>query len=166
MKLAELTDRWSEIERILDAAEGEITPEVEAALAHFDLHEKDKVDAYVFIVKDLRDRAKLGRAQAAELTNRARVRDARADWLQGLLADHMARRGLKRIEGQVRYAQWQKNGGKLPIELVMVEGGFPAHYQRVTVEPDLDKIRVALEDGSEDGTYARFGERGESLRLY
>jgi hypothetical protein len=174
VKLLELTDLWRQIEVELDANGGEVTEDMEARLSLFNLEERDKVDGYVHIIKDLRARAKLMREQAADLTARARTREANADWLENRLTFHMGERGLRRLEGNTHYAQWQKNGGVPPVELL--DGITPDRvvsyfHKRRPVELDEAAIRAALSDENHDfhrlaKDYARLGDRGEHLRLY
>lgn len=170
--LLDLDARWREIERLLDESEGEVTPEIEAAMAEWNLDEADKVDGYIYAIKDLEDRADLAKRQAADLYAKGKAIARRAAWLEARLAEHMAQRGVREVRGQTFRAQFQKNGGKAPLEVLVDPKLLPVFLQKYH-EPEADKmlLATALDDPEHPyhvaaEKYARFGERGESLRFY
>jgi len=57
-----------------------------------------------------------------------------------------------------------QNGGKLPLLVDVSVDGLPEEYIRLTKAPALDAIRADLEAGKEL-PFARFGERGNSIRI-
>lgn len=173
MKLAEIGELYHEIERALEESQGEVTPEIEALREQFNLAEADKVDAYLWMMKDLRGRAKLAREQAAELAAKARTMDARAEWLQRGLEQHMAEQGLKELRGYVRYAKYQGNGGAEPIktEREPEPDDVAMGLARAAYSWDIDALRDALADEghplhSRAKAAAYVGARGVSLRVY
>lgn len=169
MKLAEIDALADEIERLLDESAGEITPEIEAKRALFDLSQADKVDAYVHMIHDMRARARIAGEQAIELTAKRKRLEYRADWLQAGIEAHMAKMGLRAIKGYTHRAAYQMNGGEAPLAGpgILHPDLLPSQYQRVTIEPDKVKLRAALEAGDPIAEqFVSLGERGERLRLY
>ena len=72
----------------------------------------------------------------------------------------------RKVQGEHFTWQIQKNGGKAPLVLSddfnIME--IPEAFQLWDVKPNNEAIRKALETG-EELSFARLGERGESLRL-
>ena len=170
-RLDELTARWREIETLLEASDGEITPEIESALTYFNLDEADKVDGYVFVVRDLLDRAEAMRAHAAEVQGRARTLERQADWLQRRLEAHMLACGVRELRGHARRVQYQRVGGKPPVELTVPPAELPAAFRRESIDANKQALAEALGNPEHPlhalaQTCARFGDRGETLRLY
>lgn len=54
-----------------------------------------------------------------------------------------------------------RNGGKQPMEIT---DEIPDEFQRVVYEPDMEKIRRALEDGVQL-SFAHLNDRGEHLKI-
>lgn len=73
---------------------------------------------------------------------------------------------LKKVETARYTISTAKQGGKLPL---IIDEEYPAvdlpeHYQKVSIEPDTQAIRAALEEGA-TLPFARLGTRAESLRI-
>lgn len=170
--LADIELDWAEIERLLDEAGGEITPEIAERMERYTLDEADKVDAYIHVIKDLRGRAKLAREQAGERLSKAEHLEDRAHWLIDRLREHMAMRGTRELKGHLLTARLQRNGGKPPVE-VLVEANDLPYPLSVPLgrKANLKLLAEALDDPqhpyhNEATQYARLGERGESVRFY
>lgn len=172
MLLTEIASAWTDLEAQLEASGGEVTPEIEAALAGLLSVERDKVDAYASIIKSLEAKAEASAKLADEIAQKARSAARRAQWLKDRMASYLGERGLERVEGTVWRFQFERNGGKPPIELLVKPEELPAEYQKIAIDADREKLRKMLDtlpDGARlahDGTpIARLGARGKSLRI-
>lgn len=166
--LTEIGAQLSALDALLDAAAGEITPEIETQLTMWLALEADKIDGYASMVKQYQAVAKATEEQAIELSLKAVSANNRAKWLMARMAAHLEERGLTEAKGLVWRFVFQKNGGQPPVEIA---GPVPEAYQRVSVTPNLEKIRgdmrlAGVTELSANGhTFARMGEVGRSLRL-
>jgi hypothetical protein len=66
--------------------------------------------------------------------------------------------------GGLLMARIAKNGGVLPLIMSASPEELPQEFQKVTIEPNNEAIRKALDEGKEL-EFAQYGERGESLRI-
>ena len=94
---------------------------------------------------------------------KAKTDDARAKWLQDRLYHFFKLHSIGKRQTRRFTVAVSKHGGQLPIEIDLPPEELPAEYQRITVEPDKTRIREAL--GEQPLPWARFGERGEGLRI-
>ena len=82
-----------------------------------------------------------------------------------MLQEFFACHDLKTVETARYKLTLANNGGKAPL---IVDDEFvldlPDEYLEWSAEPDRAKIRAALEAG-EVLTFARLGERGQSMRI-
>jgi hypothetical protein len=138
------------LHREIADAEGELTPELLLRLEALNFAEADKVDGYHEVIRAFERQAEAYKAEADAMAIKAKQAQNKADQLMGWLKLYMTTRGLTALAGTLRQASIVANGGKQGLDLIP-DAVIPANYQRVTVSPDLDKIRVdgvVGEDGS------------------
>lgn len=155
------------LDEILTGADGDITdPAVEeAVMAWFDeVGEdiEDKLEAYGVVIREMESRALVRRMEGERLVSQAKVQENSARGLKERLLWFLGERGVKRVETDKFRFSVAKNGGQLP--LVIDEQGVPDDYLVVEHRVDKEKIRVWLKDGGRL-SFAKFGERGEHLRI-
>lgn len=164
--LYELGTEWARLETALIEAEGEMTPDVEAALAALGDLERDKIDAYQHIVANLDAHAKACHEEAERLRAKSDVARNAARRLKDHLLAYMQARGVEAIQGDRWRACATKNGGKPPLTVLVEPEQLPASYQRVKVEPDTDALRAGLEQADPAAVaVARLEPRGVHLRF-
>ena len=146
----------------LDALDGDSEQQTEELYAWFTELLEDatearnrKLDNYAALITELEARAEIRKQEAKRLADRARVDSNRAASLKMMLQEFFACHDLKSVE-TARY------------KLTLASNGFvldlPDEYLEWSAEPDRAKIRAALEAG-EVLTFARLGERGQSMRI-
>lgn len=101
------------IDAALDATEGELTPEIEAALAAWDRDFNHKVESVALYITEQRALADGIKAEAAKLTERARARLARAESLTRYLDAQMRAVGKTRVDGVLKTVVFQANPPKV-----------------------------------------------------
>lgn len=124
-----------------------------------------KFDQYATVMEqmtaheDMLDREimRLMRLQKAINHNKQRMKER--------LYESMVATDRMKIQTDLHTFSIRKNGGKLP--LIIHEGAdIPDKWCKVIVEPDKEKIRLALETGNVDVLkFAHLGERGSHLEI-
>lgn len=169
--LLEIGQDMAALDELMDEIGGDITdPQVETYLDQWfsELHknETEKLDSYAALINEKEELAKVRKAQATRLAEKARRDQASADYLKERLKRYFQERGYKKKETDRYTLTLANNGGKLPLILDVQPEELPARFQRtkVVVSADQDAIRNAL-DAGEVLEFARYGERGQSLRI-
>ena len=100
--------------------------------------------------------------QVDEWTQRLKVRQNRLKSLKTRIVAAMDAINMKELNAGDRIFKIQANGGVQPMEVD--KENVPDSYQRIIYEPDMVKIRKALEDGTEL-SFAHLEPRGKHLRI-
>ena len=137
----ELEHLW----QLIDAADGELTPELEAALAAVDLADSEKVDAYCRLIRELEGRVELRKAEAARLRDLAAVDENGAERMKARLKDHLERTGRQRIETRL-FRVWVQNSAPSVVYAGAVEN-LPREFTRIKVEIDKEALHAAARAG-------------------
>lgn len=144
------------------------TQAVDAFLAAYDQTVRtrdEKVDNYCSYILHLEAIAKARREEAERLQSLAEADLNRAQMLKQRLQAFFEQHNLKKLETAKHKLRLQRNGGKSPVRLNEIRPDeLPTQFQKVTIQPDLAKIREALEAGKAL-EFAYLGERGQSLRI-
>jgi len=123
----------------------------------------NKVDGYVHLIREFKDRKTICSEEAARLLAKTEAWQRKEKWLKDRLMAAMQRIGAKRITTATNNVSVCGNGGKQPIEIIGKV--TPEYIMTVTEErTDTDKIRLALESGK-DLAFAELKERGQHLRI-
>jgi hypothetical protein len=151
----------------LDNLEGDDEAQTEAVIQWFEQlgEERDqKLDNYAALIADIEARAQVRRDEAKRLVDRARIDENKAALLKERLRLFFGSHGLKTLETSRYRLTLAQNGGKLPLLVDVSVDGLPEEYIRLTKAPALSARIASLEDGKEL-PFARFGERGSSIRI-
>lgn len=153
---------------LLDEANDELSPETEQAIeawfSELTTNRDAKIDNYVAYCRDLQLRAAARKEEAERLLKRVQVDENTAKRLKQRLLDFMQQQGERSIETARYKVSVCGNGGKTPVDIHAMPDELPAEFQKVKVEPDVDKIRTALEAGAK--VYGCWlGKRGQHLRI-
>ena len=122
---------------------------------------EDKADNYAKIIKELDSMVKARKEEAKRLTNSAKTLENKIEFLKWNLFNTMKATGKTKFATDLFSFSIAKNGGKQGLT---IDGVVPAEYTKTVIENDTDKIRQALEEGTEL-SFARLEPRGESLRI-
>lgn len=125
-----------------------------------------KLDNYAALIGELEARSEARKIEAKRMSDRAKADENRAKSLKAMLQQFFECHELKTLETPRYRLTLANNGGKLPL---IVDEDFsvaamPDDLIKVSITPDNEAIRTALEAG-EALEFARFGERGRSLRI-
>lgn len=170
--LFDLSADLLEFEAILTENDGEIPEEfdaqVSAWLGSVAAEVDTKIDNYAGLIREMESRAKIRKEEAERLAKLQKTDEAAAKRLKTILQWFFEAHRLQKKDTK-RFKLWmQKNGGVTPMILdpsvELDPGALPEKFQKVTIEPNTPLIRAALEAG-EELEFARFGERGTSLRI-
>ena len=103
----------------------------------------------------------LYRDEAKRLKNAADRYKKRRETMMARIKAAMEEMGVTEIEGEYNKAKIVNNGGVLPLK---VDGDVPESFTKITIEPDNDLIRKALDEGQQLD-FAHFEERGTHLKI-
>jgi len=168
---SELQTIAAQLEEITDA--DEITPEMGDQLAALlndasDTHQEwcDKIDNTAALVRDREMWLSGIDREIARLTELKRTERNRIDWLKKNIMLAMAIRETDKLTTRRGKITISGNGGKAPIAIDpnIDPKTLPTQFQRVTIEPDTNAIREAIENG-EPINFATIQPRGQHLRI-
>ena len=122
-----------------------------------------KLEQYAKVIRNLEADANAYKLEANRLNERRRVIENNIDRLKNHMFESMKATGINKVKGTLLNVSIQKNGGKLPVIVDCDVKDLPESVVKVVESPDLEAIRKLLDAGECD--FARYGERGESLRI-
>ncbi len=168
MSLYQIT---SEISALQDLAHthGAQSAEFDAALAEHVAALAEAFDAkaenYAALIRESEERAAVRTREAERLKALAATDERLAERLRETVKAAMQVTGRTTVQTDRFRLSVRQNGGKLPV-VIEDESALPAEFMVpvVTVKPDRDAIRTALETGN-SVSGARLGERGTRLDL-
>lgn len=124
----------------------------------------DKIEAYCKVVKNLEADAKAIAEEMKRLQAKRKYLENNIDRMKKTMFDSLKLMEKTSAGGKILKASIQKNGGKAPLVFDVDEEDVPIEFQKVSVEPNNEVIREALDNGVELN-FVHYGERGESLRI-
>lgn len=144
--LYELSAEARAIDAAIEDADGELTPEIEAALDALSSDLEDKVTAIVGLVRDMEARADARRSEADRLAASAKRVARQADRLKDYLTRCLDLAGRDRMETRLGRIAVRLN----PPSVAIAAGAeVPRDLTRETVQrvPDKTAIKAAIESG-------------------
>lgn len=114
---------------------------------------------YVAVINQLDMEAKKAKELSDTFKLKAETRVNAIGRMKDALKIAMDRIGTDKIDAGDYTIKLQKNGGKQPM---LITDEVPNDYLKVIYEPDKEKIRKALEDGTEL-SFAHLEERGKHI---
>lgn len=128
--------------------------------------QREKLDNYAALIRELELRAEVRKAEARRLAERAKQDAEQAAFLKERLRQHFIQHNIQSIETERFRISHARNGGLLPLILDVNPEELPEPYRVTEVrhKANIDAIRAAL-DAGETLTFARYGERGSSIRI-
>lgn len=156
MRLYELPAEVRRIDDLLTESEGEITPEIEAALAAMEIEKADKVDAIGALIAEAKRESDAVSAEATRLAERSGRLCRRAENLKAYLHRNMDAMGETKIKGRLFTASVCKNSA--PSIRWSGEGEIPRAFRRTRVELDGTEALAAYKAGDlPDGFTVNYG---------
>ena len=116
---------------------------------------------YVAVIQQLDMEAKKAKEIAEAFKMKADARINAIGRMKDALKVAMTRIGTDKIDAGDYTIKLQKNGGKQPM---LITDEVPNDYLKVIYEPDKEKIRQALEEGTEL-SFAHLEERGKHIAI-
>lgn len=160
--MMELAGSYRRLLEHADADEGGLEErEFLLALEEAKAQAGQKADAYAAVLAEVGGRIAVYEQEIGRLQARARALRRNRERMLAALKAAMEAMGAERLEGRLHRFRLVKNGGLQPLE---VSGDVPDAYTKITVEPDREMIREALEAGAEL-PFARFLPRGTHVRM-
>lgn len=161
MTLYELGSEYQELLSLID--NGEIPEEAIAdTLEALQGELRDKIDNIACVIKNLKVEADAIKAEAKNLTERAKAKEKRADWLKKYLSATMQQSGIDKIETERNVIKFGKSS------VVEISDGFiewaKEHSEdllRTKVEVEADKValKAAIQNGSVPEELAKIVEK-------
>lgn len=124
-----------------------------------------KMDDYAVVMDHMASRAALIDKEIKRLTAIKHAIDNNHKRMQERLYESMIATDRRKVQTDLHTFSIVKNGGKLPL-IIDPDANIPHKWCKITIEPDKDMIRTALETGNAEVLeFAHFGERGEHLTI-
>ena len=120
-----------------------------------------KADGYAAVIAEIDASIKKFDGEIDRLTKRRDAMKNSVKKMKEALFSAMKTMNMDEIKTDFHKFKIVNNGGKRALE---VTGEVPERFTKVTIEPDNDKIREAIEAG-EDISFAHLKERGQHLRI-
>lgn len=169
--LFDVTADWLALDTLIEEFDGDLAcPDVQAALAtwfaELDTSDAHKLAGYVAYIRQLEMESEAAKQFAAHFTAKARTRENRMKSLKDRMKQHLTDTGRTKVttaNGDVIAVQ--KNGGKVPMEVDVIDVAFvPEQFVKTIRLLDNDAVRTAL-DGGECLDFARLLPVGTHLRI-
>lgn len=147
MNIYEINQNYAAIIAALEESEGELTPEIEDALAINDESFDEKAEYYIKAIFNFRAEMDACKAEAKRLNEKAKHAENVADRLQDTISSALKLRGIEKKQFGNFTASFRKS------EKVIVDDGLvetlPDNYKRVktTVEADKTALKAAIKAG-------------------
>ena len=165
--LLEIGDDLAAFQELLDEHDGELTPDVEAALEAWfsELGEArdQKLDNYAALVRSAEMRASVRREEMERLQRRVKTDEALAARLKDRLKLFLGMAKVDRVETKRYTIRVQANGGQPPMEVLTPEF-LPEEFQVIERKPNMARVREALANGI-NVAGVRIMPRGNHLRI-
>jgi hypothetical protein len=165
MNLQEIATGFDAFEAAIEASDGELTEELAAQHDALNLAERDKLDGYAFYMKSLQGDAQKYRQLADELYAKQQRALKRYDWLKDRLKYHMLDREVTEMRGDL-YKFALVKSGKPPVEILVEPEHLPREWVTMTITPNKEVIRKALQSGEPYPPVAKLGEATQSVRIF
>jgi hypothetical protein len=170
--LREIHDDLVALESLLMEVGGDVTEEEaeEAVRAWFGEIQADlgtKLDGYATVIQGMKDRASARREESRRLADLARIDENAVAKLRATLLWFMQDRNHKELNTPLHRFRVANNGGLTPLEIdpsTTPARWKDSQYVQATYEWDTKAIREALDNGV-DLPFARYGERGQHVRI-
>lgn len=148
MRLYDIPNEWAQIELDLEAAAGELTPEIEKRIQDLLAGGAEKLEAAMKVCRSLEHQAEAAKAEAQRLQDRARSFDNQVDRLRSLMLPALQALGGKVKTPSFSFFTVTRKNVAFDLKPGADIWGLDPRFYR-TKEPELNKI--ALKKAEADG---------------
>ena len=167
-QLIEIADEERALDKLLDDCDGDVTGMeqiIDEWRKEIGDNLNEKVDSYAALITEKMRMYGVRQGESERLHRLALTDKNRADSLKGWLKYILDDMCIKKLETDRFRVSVAANGGKKKLDIFVPDNMIPNEYQKQSPPvPDTEKIREALEAGSEIPG-AVLQERGTSLRI-
>jgi hypothetical protein len=148
MALYELNAEFAALMNEIEAAEGELTEELDQRLEALRNREPRELESAIRLVLNVNAEADALRNEATRLQKRAKSLEALSARVKELLKQNLELNQLEEAHVGIHKLRIQRNGGKPPLEWLpgKDETNLPMDCVRVKLEIISDEVRRRLED--------------------
>lgn len=139
LKLWQIGDELEAVRGMLYEAEGELTPEIEAALESAEGAFEEKAERVALFIRELLSNAKAVKEEAQRLSGRAATYERTAESLKHYLQAQMERAEIPKVEGKLVTVRLQKSPPSVVSTLSDDELRFVVPAAFVTIIPETAK---------------------------
>jgi hypothetical protein len=163
LRLYEITDEMLDIERALEEAGGELTPEMEAQLDAVAGAFDEKVERVCAVIQNAQRTADAAKLEAERLADLSRANAKSAESLKRYLAGQMARLGRNKVATD-RFRVSLQNNSRPSIRWTLGPERIPELFRTVEIKVDGNAAYEAWKAGKvlPEGFEV---ERGQHLRI-
>ena len=122
-----------------------------------------KADNTAFVIAELQKDIKAIADEQKRLNERKKSLEKNVETLKKNLFTAMKTVGKTKFKTALHSFSIATNGGKAPIIFLVGEEEVPQEFKKVSYSLDNEKIREAIDSG--ECSFAKYGDRGESLRI-
>lgn len=148
MKLYELTNEYLQLVELFSQSGGELTPEIEEALARNQADFTSKIDGYCFLCRKFAAEGAVFQAQFDQLdaekkfwAAKAQAKENAVRRLKDYMKRELERMGLNKAETELFRVRIQNSPPA--IEINVAADALPERFQRVEVKVNTDEIKAA-----------------------
>jgi len=138
MKLYEIPSELRVIEAQIADADGELTPELEAALDALETQFEEKAEYLALLIREAQVEADAYKAEETRLRDRRRAAENRADRLKRYVHEQMQRMGKDKVRGQLASLSVVANSRPSVVWAEGVE--IPDAFSRIKRELDANAV--------------------------
>ena len=143
----DLQDELLHLRHVLEMeADGEIDPALESWLTGKEDELQAKVEGYCAVIGELEAMAEARKVEAKRIADLGALDARKAQRMRDVLREVFQRLEIGRMETTRYKLRLQNAGGKQRISVDPFET-VPDEFTKTMIEPDMDKIRRALESG-------------------
>lgn len=158
---------WLETESQTDEAgelTGEINPTIDALLQELEGSIATKVENYCWLIREIEGRAAIRLLEAKRIKALATTNENMVKSLKERLKFFFEQQQIEKLECKTFKVSIANNGGVQPLQVDLLPDQLPVQFQKITIEPDNQALRKAIEMGTEING-VRLLPRGTSLRI-
>ena len=164
--LYELTAEYLKLQEILENTDA-TDEDFETIAELFKLSESDieeKAENYAKVIRNLEGKVTAFKAEEARISKARKQFESSINRLKNTLYESMIATDKRKFEKGLFKFAIQKNGGALPVKVLVPVEELPDELVIIDEKPNLKAIAEYINETG-DVTFAEFGERGEHLTI-
>ena len=169
--LYEISKDFSELENLLDSIDEDLSADdknmVDTFLKGLEEDRDKKIDAIIAVIRTFDSRSEVRKKESDRIAKLAKYDANKVKRLKWMILNFLQTHDVKKIETDFNTVTRTENG----VAPVILDKYFEENpneleerFRLVSFKPNLKEIAQALKDG-EKLDFAKFGEKGENLRI-